>query len=179
MCAQPAEVLLDAFFERKHQPGETISTFAERTFNSSGTNLTRSKTLLLRQLAKSLPPHMQTQINFNSGMPWNELLSNLDKQNVQQLKLDSQAQHDIPDNLMKIEPADVNWSTSNYANNRQQYFNNNQSRSSNNGNTYSNSSRTNNNAFTVRNNDSTRFNGTCNYCNKFGHKEADCTISFI
>jgi hypothetical protein len=29
MCAQTAEVLLDAFFERKHQPGETISTFAK------------------------------------------------------------------------------------------------------------------------------------------------------
>ena len=29
MCAQPAEVLLDAFFERKHQLGETISKYAK------------------------------------------------------------------------------------------------------------------------------------------------------
>jgi hypothetical protein len=29
MCAQPAEVLLDEFFERRQQPGESISTFAK------------------------------------------------------------------------------------------------------------------------------------------------------
>ena len=107
-------------------------------------------------------------------MPWNELLANLDKQNVQQLKWDSQVQHEIPDHLIKIEPAEINWSTSNYANNRPPYSNNNQSRSSNNGNTYSNQSRTNNNVFSGRNTDSTRFNGICNYCNKYGPKEADC-----
>ena len=67
MCAQPAEVLLDAFFERKHQPGETISKFAKAlkellTQAEPTLPAANHKTLLLRQLAKSLPPHMQTQI---------------------------------------------------------------------------------------------------------------------
>jgi hypothetical protein len=179
MCAQPAEVLLDAFFERKHQPGETISTFAKalkELLAQAEPTLPEAnhKTLLLRQLAKSLPPHMQTQINFNSGMPWNELLANLDKQNVQQLKWESQAQHETPNNLIKTEPLDINWATTNYANNRSPYSNCNQPRSNNIDTNYGNQSRSINNAFTGRNIDPTRFNGTCNYCNKFGHKEVDC-----
>ena len=163
MCSQPCEVLLDEFFERKLRPGESISSFAKTLkdlLNQAEPTLPAAnhKTLLLRQLSKSLPPHMQTQINFNSTMAWNELLANLDKQNVQQLKWDLQVQHEIPANLIKTEPADVNWASTSYGNSRPQY-------QSNNSDNYASSSR-----FT----EPERFNGTCNYCNKFGHKETDC-----
>ena len=172
ICAQPREVLLDEFFDRKLHHGESVSTFAKalkQLLSEAEPTMPNDnkKTLILRQLSKALPQHMQTQINFHATMPWNELLVNLDKSmpitaNTQPQRWDSQTQQQIPANLIKTEPVDanINWlnSTSN-ASGRPPSQNDNR-RSSYQTNTNSNNY--------------SRFSGNCNYCNRFGHKEADC-----
>jgi hypothetical protein len=52
---------------------------------------------------------MQKLIDFNSTMTWENLLAKLDKSNNQQQKWDQQKQAQIPTNLIKEEPCDLNW----------------------------------------------------------------------
>ena len=158
-CVQPREKLLDDFFDRTQQPGESITSFAKAlkeliTQAEPSMDPDTRKSLLIRQLSKALPPYMQTLIDFCSTMTWENLLAKLDKSNYQQQKWDEQKLAQIPTNLIKQEPCDLNWldSSSN-------------ARGSNNNHRTTNSNRSNN---------STRFNGTCNYCRRVGHKEAEC-----
>ena len=97
---------------------------------------------------------MQTFIDFNSTITWENLLAKLDKSNYQIQKWDEQKLSQIPTNLIKQEPCDLNWLDSS-AN----------ARGSNSNNRTTNPNRSNN---------SSRFNGTCNYCRRVGHKEAEC-----
>jgi len=154
MCERPRELLLEEFFERKLRPGETVSSFAK----AIKTLLTEAEptmsaetrhTLLLRQLGKSLPSHVRTQLNFNSRMEWNELLVNLDKS----MPLESiTPQWDLsttqfPTSLIKQEPVEANWATTRV---RDQ-----------NNNSISYSDRSSDNRQQTR---TMRFNGYCNYC---------------
>jgi hypothetical protein len=164
MCERPRELLLEEFFERKLRPGETVSSFAKAiktllTEAEPTMSAETSHTLLLRQLGKSLPSHIRTQLNFNSRMEWNELLVNLDKS----MPLESiTPQWDLsttqfPTSLIKQEPVEANWATTRARNQ--------------NNNSISYSDRSSDNRQQTR---SMRFNGYCNYCDKFGHKEVDC-----
>ena len=175
-CTQPQEVLLNQFFQRKQHPGESISKFAkalqELLHLADPTLPVRNQTTLLKaQLCQSLPEQMRAMINFNSTMSWNDLLRNLDKtlphvvaydqQQLQQpTRWDSQTQQLIPLDMIKTEPLNVNWLDSN-ANGTLPYSNNNN-------NNQHNSNRT------QRSYNMQRFNGNCNYCQRFGHQEKDC-----
>ncbi len=101
-------------------------------------------------------------------MTWADLLRNLDKIMINKVthavdatdtqqtpRWDSQSQQQIPLSLIKTEPIETNWlnSQSNRAGNRTSY-------PSSSGNPISNQT--------------ARFNGNCNYCRRFGHKEIDC-----
>ena len=160
MCERPRELLLEEFFERKLRPGESVSSFAKALTEAEPTMSAETRhTLLLRQLGKSLPSHIRTQLNFNSRMEWNELLVNLDKS----MPLESiTPQWDLsttqfPTSLIKQEPVEANWATTRARNQ--------------NNNSISYSDRSSDNRQQTR---SMRFNGYCNYCDKFGHKEVDC-----
>ena len=131
------------------------------------------QTVLLRaQLCLGLPEHLRAMVQFNSAMSWDNLIVCLDKSlphvtayNAQQQQLhatqqpsrwDTQAQEAC--SLIKQEPLEANWTDtrSSTTNNTTAFRNTNQRGNTN------------------RNNESTRFNGSCNYCKKFGHKEVDC-----
>ena len=102
-------------------------------------------------------------------MTWADLLRYLDKKMISKVpqtvdatdaqqtsRWDSQSQQQIPLSLIKSEPIEHNWlkSQSNRDCDRPSYP------SSSNVNPSSNQV--------------TRFNGNCNYCRSFGHKEVDC-----
>jgi hypothetical protein len=83
-CSQPQEVLLYAFYQRRPQPGEQLSTFAlalQDLLNKAVPTLDdRHKAIFLRaQLAQHLPDHMRALIQFNANKTWDELLSAMDQ----------------------------------------------------------------------------------------------------
>ena len=175
-CAQPQEVLLNEFFQRKQRQGESISKFAialqDLLALADPTMPEDNQTRLLKaQICLSVPEHMRAMINFNPAMTWDNLIANLEKslphviaydnqQQQQATRWDSLTQQLVPTNMIKTEPLEANWldtTRSGQTSGRP---------------TYDNDSRpTNSN----RNNSTQqRFNGNCNYCHRFGHKEIDC-----
>ena len=154
-CAQPQEFLLHEFFQRKQHVGESISTFAAaleallQAADPSMPEINQTK-LLKAQLSNSLPDHTRELINFNPAMTWADLLRNLDRSIPRVAATEAK----LP--LIKAEPFEVNWlSTHASHNNRPSYPRSNP-------NTDSNGDQGN------------RFNGTCHFCHKFGHREFEC-----
>ena len=150
-CTQPQEFLLNEFFQRKQQIGETISKFAlalEALLQAADPTMpVANQTKLLKaQLSNSLPDHTRELINFNSAMTWPELLRNLDKSTPRVASIETK----LP--LIKAEPADINWLTSQPSYNRPSYPTSAP---------YSNQN---------------KFNGNCHYCNNFSHRESECRI---
>ena len=155
-CEQPKEFLFNEFLQRKPLSGESMAQYAaalEILLQAADPAMPpASQTKLLKsQLTNSLPEHTRELINFNPTMTWPDLISNLDRSSHRV------AQSEIKLPLIKIEPieTELNWLSSQGGQNRPQYPGSNQK-------------------INQSTNQVNRFNGTCNYCNKIGHKEFEC-----
>jgi hypothetical protein len=153
-CSQPQEFLLNEFFNRKQHAGESVSQFAAalavllQAADPTMPEINATK-LLKAQLSNSLPDHTRELINFNEALTWTQLLRNLDKSGPRVPVADGQL------SLIKSEPVEVNWLSSQADQGRPRYPSSNPRVDSN-------------------GNQGNRFNGTCHYCHRFGHREFEC-----
>ena len=162
-CAKPKEAVLYKFYGRKFKLGESITDNACELKEfldeaSPGLTIEQQIPFLRFQLCMQLPEHMRALIQFNSNLSWDDLLSALDKSFPHVAAANSGSSFQSPSSsfypscdqfsnpLIKSEPVEANYGETRQANNR----------------------------LRSQPRQSQRFNGTCDYCKKIGHKYSEC-----